>query len=442
MNMKGIHGRALDLYNCALEIYRLASLTRKSAYTMNNLAITLAEMGRNDEAFDYFKQAGQIAATIQDASLTLIVDINLADLHLKKGAVAAAKEHCQKAESYLRESGLINGHLVETKKIAGKIALEEGDFETAFNCFNLAIEISRQIGARYLEAEALMARGRLCKALKRNMEALTDLEASYRIYHSLQAEGKRENTEAEINSIENLYLQIFYSMSHEVDRKDPYTKGHSDRVAALGLLLGKQLELPVGTLKTLVAAALLHDIGKIKIDDEVLKKAGKLTPQEFDDIKRHPALGVGLLRGKEFPWDIRPLILHHHEKLDGSGYPLGLKGDDIPTGAKILCIADVFDALTSDRVYRPAYDPETALKMMEAESGSAYDPAFLKCFAAMIRQGLADQVINSHTQDDELFSIWSQCMAEDKPEIPKAKENPAEAHKSPAVAGLSAPANK
>jgi HD-GYP domain-containing protein (c-di-GMP phosphodiesterase class II) len=163
-------------------------------------------------------------------------------------------------------------------------------------------------------------------------------------------------------------------------------------------------------LKTIVAGALLHDIGKIKVSDAVLKKSGRLTEEEFRQIQRHPEFGLELIDGKEFPWDIKPLILHHHEKVDGAGYPLGLKGEDIPVGARIIGIADVFDALTSDRVYRAAYTPEKALGIMEQDAGTAFDPVLLARFAEMIRRGAADLVINSRTDQDAMYSIWSQCM--------------------------------
>jgi len=176
------------------------------------------------------------------------------------------------------------------------------------------------------------------------------------------------------------------------------------------------LGLTTHTLKTIVAASLLHDLGKVQIPDEILKKAGKLSDEEFSSIKKHPELGVELLRGKEFPWEIKPLILYHHEKIDGRGYPLGLKGEDIPMGARIICIADVFDALTSDRVYRPAFDTTKALKIMEEESGQTFDPVLLKCFINMIHLGKADLAINSRTSEDEMYSIWSQCTLDEKEE--------------------------
>ena len=172
------------------------------------------------------------------------------------------------------------------------------------------------------------------------------MEASYHIYTNLKADSKREQTEQVIRSLEDLYLEVFDSMAQEVDLKDPYTKGHSDRVASLALLLAKELGLRSHQLKTIVAGALLHDIGKLRISDGILKKPGRLTDEEFVEIKKHAQYGVDIIQDKEFPWDIKPLILHHHERFDGSGYPIGISGEQIPLGARIICIADVFDALT------------------------------------------------------------------------------------------------
>lgn len=412
-NMKGSWQQALEMYRKSLEIYEAYGEIRKGAYTQNNVAITLFEQGQNDEALKSFLQAYSIAERIHDASLALIVDSNLADLYLKKGMVEDATRHCRRAEKYFEERKLVTGTLVDTQKIAGKIALFHKKTDTALEYFNRALEMAKEIGAKYQEAEVLLERGILYRATDKHLDALTDLESSYRIYATIKAEGRREQTEQVIGSIETLYLEIFDSMARKVDQKDKYTKGHSDRVAAMSLLLARELGLRDGMLKTIVAAGLMHDIGKINIDDSVLKKAGRLTSEEYEHIKKHPQLGVELLRGKEFPWDIKPFILHHHEKIDGNGYPLGIKGEDIPLGARIICVADVFDALTSDRVYRKAFDTQKAIDIMEGESGTTFDPVLLGCFKRMINEGKADLVINSRTRDDEIYSIWSQCKLEE-----------------------------
>jgi len=161
MNMKGNGEKALELYRKSLLIYEEHNEIRKSAYTKNNLAITLTEQGMDDEAFDHFREAYEISRSIKDAALTLIVDINLADLYLKKGLLGDARRHCQKAEEYLVNTGTTSGHLVEVRKIAGKLARREEDYDTALKYFNEALDISRQISTQYLEAEVLLERGML-----------------------------------------------------------------------------------------------------------------------------------------------------------------------------------------------------------------------------------------------------------------------------------------
>ena len=413
MNMKGNWTRALDLYKESLKIYEKKKEIRKAAYAKNNIGITLNERSRNNEAFKYFVEAHEIAQKINDSSLKLIVDINLADLYLNRGSLTNAREHLIEAEKYFAELNLVNTHLVETKIISGKLAAAENDIESAQKAFGEALALSQEIGSKFHEADVLLERGKLQSAGRKHFEALNDLESSYQIYRNVKAEGKREAAEKVIDSIEHLYLEIFNSIGKQVDQKDSYTKGHSDRVASLALLLAKELNLPTHTLKTIVAAGLLHDIGKIKIADRILKKPGKLTDDEFAEIKKHPKYGVELLRGMDFPWDIRPLILYHHERVNGSGYPHKLKGDDIPLGAKILCVVDVFEALTSNRTYRGAYSTAEALDIMKKESGTTFDPILLKNFIKLVNRGDIECVVNARTGQDEMYHIWSQCMTND-----------------------------
>jgi len=390
LNMRGERQKALEHYQRSLDMYSSENEIRKTAYTMNNMAITYKETGQTSLAFEHFKRSFEIAKKIGDAPLVMIVQINLADIYLEIGDPMLAEEHCRQVSTCLLESQSRNGHLVEVRKIEGKIASKLGNHEQAELLFNNALSVSDEIGAQYLGAEVLMERGILYHSMGRNFDALKDLESSYLTYSNLRAIGKREEAEKVIGSIEELYLDIFDSMAREVDQKDPYTKGHSDRVASLSLLLAREIGIRGNSLKSIVAGALLHDIGKLKIDDSVLKKPGRLTNKEFDQIKRHPQAGIELLEGKEFPWDVRPVILYHHERIDGSGYPEGLSGEEIPLSARIVCVADVFDALTSDRVYREAYDPSKALEIMQSEACRTFDPVLLERFKHLIEKGLAE----------------------------------------------------
>ncbi len=167
-----------------------------------------------------------------------------------------------------------------------------------------------------------------------------------------------------------------------IDAKDQYTHGHSERVARVSVILGEQLALSKDECRTLYLGGLLHDIGKIGIDDRVLNKPGKLTPEEFDHIKQHPRLGYEILRGVRQLEKILPIVLQHHEAWDGSGYPDGLRGDETPLLARVVAVADSFDAMSSDRPYRPGM-PEAKLEAILREgAGKQWDATVVDAFFA------------------------------------------------------------
>ncbi len=163
--------------------------------------------------------------------------------------------------------------------------------------------------------------------------------------------------------------------------KDAYTEGHTRRVARLAVQVGEELGVPAQRLRDLAIGGLLHDIGKLSLPDDVLKKPGPLEPAEFDVIRLHPQRGERLLGDLGFPERVRRLVLDHHERLDGSGYPRGL-GRTMPFEARILAVCDVYDALISPRVYRPAWNHDRALALLREEAGSVFDR---RCVAALER---------------------------------------------------------
>jgi putative nucleotidyltransferase with HDIG domain len=193
-----------------------------------------------------------------------------------------------------------------------------------------------------------------------------------------------------VRELREMSIAMVRSLVNAVDQKDEYTCGHSLRVAYYATTLGRRLGLGEVDLQMLQWAGLLHDVGKIGIRDDVLKKEGKLTVEEFAHIKEHPVRSHKVVQ--EVPQLAQALdgILHHHERYDGSGYPAGLKGEQIPLQARIIQIADVFDALTSNRSYRKAYDWRRALEILQEEAGKTVDPRLQKTFDAMIRETLGD----------------------------------------------------
>ena len=180
--------------------------------------------------------------------------------------------------------------------------------------------------------------------------------------------------------LERAYLDTIGILRQTVEAKDPYTRGHSDRVSEYSVLIGKKLGLDEKTLHILKIGGLFHDIGKIGIPDSILLKPDKLSDDEYSQIKNHPAIGAHMLGDAAIFTDILPIVKHHHERYDGRGYPSQLVGDDIPYVARIAAVADTFDAMTSKRSYRDSLPIDVVRAEIERCSGTQFDPNIAKVF--------------------------------------------------------------
>jgi response regulator RpfG family c-di-GMP phosphodiesterase len=183
-------------------------------------------------------------------------------------------------------------------------------------------------------------------------------------------------------------IETALGFARAVEERDKFNIGHGQRTAVFSRMLGEALELDGDRLKNLFHAALLHDVGKIGIDDAILNKPGRLTEDEYAAIRRHPELGDYVLRPISFFADIRKAVRHHHERWDGQGYPDGLSGEDIPLEARILCIADYFDSITSARPYREPMSDQAAIDLIRAESGRIFDPSLVELFLEAMKHKL------------------------------------------------------
>ncbi len=179
---------------------------------------------------------------------------------------------------------------------------------------------------------------------------------------------------------------LFLTLGRIIEARDPYTEGHCERLADYATALGRRLELQQADIDALYRGAFLHDIGKIAIPDRVLLKKGRLTKKEFESMKRHAEIGDSLLAMVRSLDRVRPIVRHHHERIDGQGYPDGLRGDAIPLLAQIVSVVDVFDALTTDRLYRRALPIATAYKMLHDKARGGWCPAsVVDCFIELHR---------------------------------------------------------
>ena len=186
-------------------------------------------------------------------------------------------------------------------------------------------------------------------------------------------------------SVADGYRSTIRALAAAVDAKDPYTAGHSERVMEYALLGARSLLLSRDELEVVECAAILHDIGKIGIPDGILLKPGSLSPEEMMVMRQHSLIGAGIIKDITYLREARKLILHHHERYDGTGYPDGLRGTEIPVGSRLLSVADAFDTMTTDRSYRPALSIERALEELHRCSGTQFCPvasdAFISAFS-------------------------------------------------------------
>ncbi|ACV62516.1 metal dependent phosphohydrolase [Desulfofarcimen acetoxidans DSM 771] len=188
------------------------------------------------------------------------------------------------------------------------------------------------------------------------------------------------------NGKKEVYLETIAALVSAIDAKDHYTRNHSKNVASVAVILSELLKLSCQEIQTIEYGALLHDIGKIGINEAILNKKGRLIYEEFEIIKNHPVIGVNILQPVDFLQSIHAIVQSHHERIDGKGYPNGLKGEDIPFEARIVSIADAWDAMTSDRSYRKGMPMEKAIYELQEYAGDQFDAYMVRVLAKMFKQ--------------------------------------------------------
>ncbi len=208
--------------------------------------------------------------------------------------------------------------------------------------------------------------------------------------------GRAMERQRHIEELADLYLGTIQSLALAIDAKDQYTHQHILRVQRYAVATARHLALSPDDVEAVNTGALLHDIGKLGVPDYVLLKPGRLTDEEFAKIKRHPEIGAAILENVKFPWPVLPVVRHHHERWDGGGYPNGLRGEEIPRTARILAVADAYDALTTSRSYRSAWTHEAALAEIRLGAGTQFDPDVVEGFAAVISPLVAEREAASH----------------------------------------------
>jgi putative nucleotidyltransferase with HDIG domain len=220
------------------------------------------------------------------------------------------------------------------------------------------------------------------------------------------AMGRAEDTNRHLSQLNRLYMSTIETLAMAIDAKDQITHGHIRRVQHYAVALARRVGVTdVAQISAIEAASLLHDMGKLAVPEYILNKPGALTPAEFEKMKLHASVGADILGAIEFPYPVVPIVRHHHENWDGSGYPDGLKGTEIPIGARILSVVDCFDALTSDRPYRPRLPDAEAIRILMQRRGTMYDPLIVDTFLSVHPELAASAEENIGSQKEGLSAI-------------------------------------
>ena len=202
------------------------------------------------------------------------------------------------------------------------------------------------------------------------------------------AMGRVDDANRHLSELNRLYLSTIETLAMAIDAKDQITHGHIRRVQVQAVKLATAMGVTEDAqIRAIEAAALLHDMGKLAVPEYILNKPGPLTPAEFEKMKLHASVGADILSAIDFPYPVVPIVRHHHENWDGTGYPDGLSGANIPIGARILSVVDCFDALTSDRPYRPRLSDKDAIRIVKDRRGHMYDPLVVDTFLDVYAQG-------------------------------------------------------
>jgi putative nucleotidyltransferase with HDIG domain len=237
------------------------------------------------------------------------------------------------------------------------------------------------------ESSRAIARGDFSQRVQVNSR--TEIGELANTFNSMTSELERFVLDLKRAAEENrtLFMSSIQMLAGAVDEKDPYTRGHSDRVTRYSVLLAKELGLPEDEVEKIRISAQLHDVGKIGIEDRILKKPGALTPEEYEIMKTHTTKGASILRPVEMLKEMIPGIELHHESLDGRGYPHGLKGDEIPLIPRIIMVADCFDAMTTNRPYQAAMDPEYVVRIITSLVNTKFDPRIVAALTKVFERG-------------------------------------------------------
>lgn len=389
-NIQGNLQGARERYAASLDGFRAVGNEQYIPFVLNNLGMLYTDLGKWDEAERYYAEAVEVCTRTGNISARISIEVNRAELALARDDLEGARLSCDAAFELIQRTGESRA-LGDLHKHYGILYRDTGELWRSENHLGRAAAIAQERQDLLLAAETAREQAELFWRQQRNQDTLRALNRAYRWFTQLRARREMADIDGRMATLEAMFLDIVRRWGESIESADAYTQGHCMRVADYACALAEEAlrrriadaehagndGLTEQTLLWFRMGALLHDVGKIDVPVAVLNKPGPLTLAERAIMERHPDAGVELLADIKFPWDIRPMVRHHHERWGGGGYPTGIAGEAIPLSARILCIADVFDALTSDRPYRRGFSPARALEIMTEGMREHFDPELL-----------------------------------------------------------------
>lgn len=362
-NIQGDLDAAAKHYTRSLEGYRRRSDLHGCAIAYNNLGLVSRDRNLLDAADRYFRESLAVARRTRDVPLQVLTLVNRAGVDVLRQRFTSAKDRAEAALALCDRLGWQRGKS-EAYRVLGMMYRETSRPTLAESALRTAIELAAATGSVLDEAEAMREMAILHQSRGRNREALELLNSAYRLFGRLDARVDLIDVGGKVAALEATYRAVVHAWGESIESSDRYTFGHCERVAQHAVALARELGLGEHEETTILFGAYLHDVGKVRIPAEILHKPGPLTPAEWEVMRMHPVWGAAFLSEVDLPWDIEPIVRWHHERYDGSGYPDGLRGEEIPLGAQIVGIANIFDALTTPAEYRPGLSVEEAVKVM------------------------------------------------------------------------------
>lgn len=382
-SIRGNMQLAIGSYESALARFRRIDDTSSVISSLNNLGMAHRDLGDWSAAERCFDEAFELGNELRDALLIGNVELNRAELDVRRGRYDDARESCDRAFEVFTRVESVAGQS-EAYKVYGALFGRMNKPSLADTHFDRATELAVRSGDRLLEAEVLAAAAQNHLERVRNTEALRCLNDAYHLFRDLGAQAALLDLDRRLDGLEDTYLKVVAAWAESIDAKDPYTAGHCSRVAELACRLAEDCGFAGRELTWFRMGGFLHDVGKTAVPLDILNKPGKLTEEEWVAMKNHTVAGADIVEKLNFPWEILPIVRSHHERWNGTGYPDGLAGEEIPFTARILCVADVYDALTTARSYRPAMSREEALQIMERDAGIGLDPDLFARFLTIL----------------------------------------------------------